>query len=178
MLLWLQGSLSWKISFITYQAFPGYLIARTEAKDLVHTAVRFGFGGGGFLLPGESVGPGDGGVLVCVPTDLDDLRLPVSDPQAGCVCIPSDAVFVAVGLRLGAGKQQHVYTGHTVLRRDSRGGEPPDRGGDFHDTIQRTERELLARALQETEGNRSAAVRTLGMKLSTFRDKLTKHGLD
>jgi len=51
-------------------------------------------------------------------------------------------------------------------------------GRDFHDTILRTERELLARALREAGGNRSAAARTLGMKLSTFRDKLTKHGLD
>jgi DNA-binding NtrC family response regulator len=53
-----------------------------------------------------------------------------------------------------------------------------DRGGEFHDTIQRTERELLAHALEEAGGNRSAAARTLGMKVSTFRDKLTKHGLD
>jgi len=53
-----------------------------------------------------------------------------------------------------------------------------DRGGEFHDTILRTEQELLARALREAGGNRSAAARTLGMKLSTFRDKLTKHGLD
>ena len=53
-----------------------------------------------------------------------------------------------------------------------------DQGGEFHDTILRTERELLARALRESGGNRSAAARTLGMKLSTFRDKLTKHGLD
>ena len=51
-------------------------------------------------------------------------------------------------------------------------------GGGFHDTILRTERELLARALRKAGGNRSAAARTLGMKLSTFRDKLTKHGLD
>ncbi len=53
-----------------------------------------------------------------------------------------------------------------------------DAGGEFHDTILRTERELLARALREAGENRSAAARTLGMKLSTFRDKLTKHGLD
>ena len=51
-------------------------------------------------------------------------------------------------------------------------------GGEFHDTILRTEQELLARALRKAGGNRSAAARTLGMKLSTFRDKLTKHGLD
>jgi len=54
---------------------------------------------------------------------------------------------------------------------------PADNGA-FHDTILRTERELLAHALQEAEGNRSAAARSLGMKLSTFRDKLAKHHLD
>ena len=53
-----------------------------------------------------------------------------------------------------------------------------DGGGEFHDTILRTERELLAQALEEAGGNRSAAARTLGMKLSTFRDKLSKHSLD
>ena len=53
-----------------------------------------------------------------------------------------------------------------------------DQGREFHDTILRTERELLARALRESGGNRSAAARTLGMKLSTFRDKMTRHGLE
>lgn len=50
--------------------------------------------------------------------------------------------------------------------------------GAFHDTILRTERELLADALRKAGGNRSAAARALGMKLSTFRDKLAKHSLD
>ena len=47
----------------------------------------------------------------------------------------------------------------------------------FHDTIDKTERELLDSALQAAGGNKSAAAAALGMKLSTFRDKLVKHGL-
>jgi DNA-binding NtrC family response regulator len=49
--------------------------------------------------------------------------------------------------------------------------------GPFHETIGRAERELLQTALQTAEGNKSAAAAALGMKLSTFRDKLVKHGL-
>ncbi len=49
--------------------------------------------------------------------------------------------------------------------------------GPFHETIGKTERELLEGALQAAAGNKSAAAAALGMKLSTFRDKLVKHGL-
>lgn len=49
--------------------------------------------------------------------------------------------------------------------------------GAFQETIQRTERELLQQALQAAGGNKSAAAAALGMKLSTFRDKLIKYGL-
>ncbi|MBN2023026.1 MAG: sigma-54-dependent Fis family transcriptional regulator [Pirellulales bacterium] len=49
--------------------------------------------------------------------------------------------------------------------------------GPFHEMIDKTERELLQGALEATGGNRSAAAAALGMKLSTFRDKLAKHGL-
>ena len=49
--------------------------------------------------------------------------------------------------------------------------------GPFHETIDQTERELLRDALQNADGNKSAAAAALGMKLSTFRDKLAKHGL-
>ncbi len=49
--------------------------------------------------------------------------------------------------------------------------------GPFHETIDKTERELLQGALQDAAGNKSAAAAALGMKLSTFRDKLVKHGL-
>ncbi len=49
--------------------------------------------------------------------------------------------------------------------------------GLFHETIGKTERELLESALQAAGGNKSAASTALGMKLSTFRDKLVKHRL-
>jgi DNA-binding NtrC family response regulator len=49
--------------------------------------------------------------------------------------------------------------------------------GPFQETITNTERELLEGALQAAGGNKSAAAAALGMKLSTFRDKLVKHGL-
>jgi DNA-binding NtrC family response regulator len=51
----------------------------------------------------------------------------------------------------------------------------PPPAGPFHETIDKTERELLENALQAAGGNKSAAAATLGMKLSTFRDKLAKH---
>ena len=53
----------------------------------------------------------------------------------------------------------------------------PPPTGPFHETIGKTERELLDGALQAAGGNKSAAAAALGMKLSTFRDKLVKHGL-
>jgi two-component system, NtrC family, response regulator AtoC len=53
----------------------------------------------------------------------------------------------------------------------------PTPTGLFHETIGKTERELLEAALQSAGGNKSSAAAALGMKLSTFRDKLVKHGL-
>ena len=50
-------------------------------------------------------------------------------------------------------------------------------GGDFQATINQTERELLSNALRSASGNKTAAAAALGMKPSTFRDKLAKHGL-
>ncbi len=47
----------------------------------------------------------------------------------------------------------------------------------FQETIDKTERELLDKALRTAGGNKSAAASALGMKLSTFRDKLARHGL-
>jgi PAS domain-containing protein len=49
--------------------------------------------------------------------------------------------------------------------------------GVFRVTIEVTERVLLENALKATGGNKTAAAATLGMKASTFRDKLVKHGL-
>ena len=48
---------------------------------------------------------------------------------------------------------------------------------DFQAAIERTERELLENALRASRGNKTAAAAALGMKPSTFRDKLAKHGL-
>ena len=53
----------------------------------------------------------------------------------------------------------------------------PTRTGPFKDVVMQTERELLERALMHADRNKSAAARLLGMKFSTFRDKLTRHGL-
>ncbi len=50
--------------------------------------------------------------------------------------------------------------------------------GRFDAAISQTEQELLHKALKEANGNKSAAARALGMRLSTFRDKLKKHGLN
>ena len=49
--------------------------------------------------------------------------------------------------------------------------------GDFQAAMDQTERELLERALRTAGGNKTAAAAALGMKSSTFRDKLSKHGL-
>ncbi len=49
--------------------------------------------------------------------------------------------------------------------------------GDFQAAMDHTERDLLERALRTAGGNKTAAAAALGMKPSTFRDKLAKHGL-
>ena len=49
--------------------------------------------------------------------------------------------------------------------------------GDFQSAMDQTERDLLERALRAAGGNKTAAAAALGMKPSTFRDKLAKHGL-
>ncbi len=49
--------------------------------------------------------------------------------------------------------------------------------GRFNIVVTQTEQELLNQALKRTNGNKSAAARALGMRLSTFRDKLKKHSL-
>lgn len=47
----------------------------------------------------------------------------------------------------------------------------------FKAAMEFAEKQLLLEALHETAGNKTAAAQTLGMKPSTFRDKLVKHGL-
>ena len=50
--------------------------------------------------------------------------------------------------------------------------------GGFKSTIEAAERDLLQCSLKTYEGNKTKAARNLGMKPSTFRDKLRKYGLD
>lgn len=47
----------------------------------------------------------------------------------------------------------------------------------FYETINAVEKKLLVEALRASGGNKSRAAKALGLKLSTFRDKLSKHDL-
>jgi DNA-binding NtrC family response regulator len=58
----------------------------------------------------------------------------------------------------------------------SGGGKGPPTG-DFQAAMDQTERDLLSNALRGAGGNKTAAAAALGMRPSTFRDKLAKHGL-
>jgi DNA-binding NtrC family response regulator len=53
----------------------------------------------------------------------------------------------------------------------------PQNGG-FKAAMEYAEKQLLVSALEACGGNKTAAATSLGMKLSTFRDKLTKHDLN
>lgn len=53
----------------------------------------------------------------------------------------------------------------------------PPQGVSFKKTIETNERSLLIDALDKAGGNQSRAAASLGLKLSTFRDKLVKHGI-
>lgn len=75
---------------------------------------------------------------------------------------------------LGSGKITAELVRPELEEAARREPVPP---GAFHETIERTERELLEQALQAAGGNKSAAAAALGMKLSTFRDKLAKYRL-
>ena len=54
--------------------------------------------------------------------------------------------------------------------------EGPNRSG-FKAAMDFAEKQLLVEALDSSGGNKTAAAQALGMKPSTFRDKLAKHGL-
>jgi DNA-binding NtrC family response regulator len=66
-----------------------------------------------------------------------------------------------------------------IVAPDLQSGVPakPIPAGDFQAAMDQTERELLDRALRTAGGNKTAAAAALGMKPSTFRDKLAKHRL-
>ncbi len=59
--------------------------------------------------------------------------------------------------------------------RGSAGNGPRHSG--FRAAMDFAEKQLLVEALSESGGNKTAAAQSLGMKPSTFRDKLVKHGL-
>ena len=60
-----------------------------------------------------------------------------------------------------------------VLERNSADREPKS----FREAIESNERSLLAKAIDDAGGNQSKAAASLGMRLSTFRDKLAKYGM-
>ncbi len=57
------------------------------------------------------------------------------------------------------------------------GQSGPPAGGGFKAAMDYAEKQLLINALDACGGNKTAAAQSLGMKPSTFRDKLAKHGL-
>jgi DNA-binding NtrC family response regulator len=58
----------------------------------------------------------------------------------------------------------------------SANGSPPA-GGGFKAAMEFAEKQLLLSALEACGGNKTAAANSLGMKPSTFRDKLSKYGV-
>jgi DNA-binding NtrC family response regulator len=75
---------------------------------------------------------------------------------------------------IGAG---HITS--EILTTEIGGPDPNQRLpiGGFQAAIDHAEKQLLQDALRNSAGNKSAAAAALGMKPSTFRDKLAKHGL-
>jgi DNA-binding NtrC family response regulator len=74
-------------------------------------------------------------------------------------------------------------TGHGTITTEQlvqeigwKNGRPSGEAG-FQQRMDRFERELLVNALKATGGNKTAAARVLGMRPSTFRDKLERLGL-
>ncbi|MGA2060459.1 MAG: sigma-54 dependent transcriptional regulator [Thermoguttaceae bacterium] len=75
---------------------------------------------------------------------------------------------------IGAG---HITS--EILSTEIGGPDPNQRFpiGGFQAAIDHAEKQILQDALRNSAGNKSAAAAALGMKPSTFRDKLAKHGL-
>jgi DNA-binding NtrC family response regulator len=81
---------------------------------------------------------------------------------------------------LGLGDRTEVQVHDLPLEIRYGTGEsahPSLQGPTFKKTIETSERSLLIDALEKVGGNQSKAADSLGMKLSTFRDKLVKYGL-
>ncbi len=80
-------------------------------------------------------------------------------------------------LLIGGGHITAEMMRHEIRGFEPGGPDPESRAGGFQAAVDRTERELLQEALRASGGNKSAAAAALGMRPSTFRDKLAKHGL-
>ncbi|NLX97168.1 MAG: hypothetical protein GXY83_13420 [Rhodopirellula sp.] len=73
---------------------------------------------------------------------------------------------------------QKVISGDLLTSEiDDLSKKQPIPAGPFQVAIEKTERDLLSHALEAAGGNKTAAAAALGMRPTTFRDKLTKHGL-
>ncbi|MHB8971769.1 MAG: sigma-54-dependent transcriptional regulator [Pirellulaceae bacterium] len=90
---------------------------------------------------------------------------------------------------VGGGQITAELLAHDLSATDAADSEPPsfeaiwsdpsriaDCGG-FKAAMDFAEKQLLVDALRTSGGNKTAAANVLGMKPSTFRDKLAKHGL-
>ena len=116
-----------------------------------------------------------------------------TDRQGPPYQIEPDAIEI---LERHAGRERprtvpHAWSGPTwsapgisrreVLAREMSGSpssRPPLPGGNFQAAMDQAERRAArSNALRAAGGNKTAAAAALGMKPSTFRDKLAKHGL-
>jgi DNA-binding NtrC family response regulator len=75
---------------------------------------------------------------------------------------------------IGAGR---ISVDHLALEPQETAHAGPVPNGSYQAAMDQAERQLLERALQSAGGNKTAAAAALGMKPSTFRDRLAKHGL-
>lgn len=81
---------------------------------------------------------------------------------------------------LGIGDRAEVRAQDLPLEIRSGAAEPAvenNSNGSFKNAIESSEKTLLSEALEKADGNQSRAAANLGMKLSTFRDKLAKYGI-
>jgi DNA-binding NtrC family response regulator len=108
-------------------------------------------------------------------------RDPVGIDQAAMEALvdhewPGDVAELELIVELAAGRAR----GKTIARSDL----PPlawpadDSNETLEGTYVEVERRLLERALRRAGGNKSQAARRLGLKRTTFLDKLRRHGLD
>ena len=78
-----------------------------------------------------------------------------------------------------------LYSGAAIaaadlqLAPDEMGGDNPGRGSEtLDDYLNRLERQAILEALQQTEGNRTAAARLLGVTFRSLRYRLERLGID